>query len=813
MANPRPGTIRPSIWSLKQVHGLLPALAEAAGMELSVLRTRRGLYQAARRFLELQRDLASSPLHILAAAGKERPSIFYPGYRASEPQLRAYRQELRQFWMNTIHLECRPGVNELNSLATGIFEGRRIPVEVTPLNRMPWTALLHAASIVSPAPEDMEPNEDFLASLKIECLNNPHGIVPRSADGVFKAAILQRYKIRDEVSHMTHEFDITTYLGHDDRAWLVAAPAKMGMWDSITRRSDISAAAETRAMEMFIPAPEPDGLTVGVSNDGQKIRADILSSFSAVREYGLSIQTYKAGVAMRMSAFDAIYFNAAERLAGAWKALHPWDRLTNPQVRSLQLTELTISPDTTVNKRVQTAVIANPYLFQDTRQVSEANSNVHVLAMETFQLRNEGFAPERIIQSSAAMERLRLRFEDSYRAEMFIFAHATMKSINPHFRLVSAAEGARLATIPTSIQHVIGETDRHLIELAGRALRGPNGIGKFMGEDDVVLWMAERFNTLQSDVGLSFKASNNPDIRPHGRRLKLACLLFLKKAGPGGLPALRRLGRLWHERIDRMKEEERALLGETLGGEGPKLPDFSQAVSEGWSAVQLRDAAALSREGRRMNHCVVSYESRVRAGDSFIIALSGPNGSRSTAELRLDRWVADGREKLPIVQHHGPGNMPAPPSHREMLVTIRNALLEDRSAVTALEVDCEVAHANEEARLLRRSAELTPKQRLQRASLAWLQLGSFIPREFAKMPVKEGIRATFDAFQNEAAEFHRKFAAANGTQETRPATPEGASKNAVSCTLSDWSSGLAATSVRPDPTASEKILDDDLIPF
>jgi hypothetical protein len=782
-------------------------------MELSSLRTRRGLYQAARSFLDLHRDLAAEPLQIRAAAGKERPSIVYPGFRASEPQLSAYRQELRQFWMNTIHLECRPGVDELNSLATGIFEGRRIPVEVTPINRMPWTALGHAASIVSPAPEDMAPNEDYLASLKIECLNNPHGIVPRSADGVFKAAILQRYNIRDEGSHMTHEFDVATYLGHDDRAWLVAAPAKKGMWDGITRRSDISAAAETRAMEMFMPAPEPDGLTVGVSNDGQKIRADILASFSAVREYGLSIQTYKAGVAMRMSAFDAIYFNAAERLAGAWKALHPWDRQTNLQVRSLQLTELTISPDATVNKRVQTAVIANPYLFQDTRQVSKASGNVHVLAMETFRLRNEGFAPERIIQASAAMERLRLRFEDTYRAERFIFAHATMKSINPHFRLVSAAEGARLATIPLSIELVVGEPDRHLVELAGRALRGPNGIGKFMGEGDVVLWIAERFNTLQSDVGHSFKASNNPDMRTHGTRHKLACWLFLKKAGPGGLPAFRRLGRLWHERIDRMKDDERALLGEPLGGEGPKLPDFSQAVSEGWSAVQLRDAAALSREGRRMNHCVVSYESRVRAGDSFIIALSGPNGSRSTAELRFDRWVADGREKLPIVQHHGPGNMPAPPSHREMLATIRNALLEDRSAVTALEADCEVAHANEEARLLRRSAELTPEQRLKRASLAWLQLGSFIPREFAKSPVDEGIRAALHAFQNEAAEFHRKFATANGTQERRPATPEEVGKDAVSYTLSDWSPRYTPPMVRLDPAAPEGIFDDDLIPF
>lgn len=92
-----------------------------------------------------------------------------------------------------------------------------------------------------------------------------------------------------------------------------------------------------------------------------------------------------------------------------------------------------------------------------------------------------------------------------------------------------------------------------------------------------------------------------------------------------GLLGLVRASQAWHQRAARLLASKAAAL------RWP--PVLGRVESEGCTAEELTDAAALAAEGERMSHCVGDYARHCLRGDR-IFALSLPGGERATAQYR-----------------------------------------------------------------------------------------------------------------------------------------------------------------------------------
>lgn len=92
-----------------------------------------------------------------------------------------------------------------------------------------------------------------------------------------------------------------------------------------------------------------------------------------------------------------------------------------------------------------------------------------------------------------------------------------------------------------------------------------------------------------------------------------------------GLLGLVQASQAWHQRAARLGSPATAAL------RWPSV--LGRVESEGCTAEELTDAAALAAEGERMGHCVGSYAHRCLRGER-IFALTLPDGERATAQYR-----------------------------------------------------------------------------------------------------------------------------------------------------------------------------------
>lgn len=105
----------------------------------------------------------------------------------------------------------------------------------------------------------------------------------------------------------------------------------------------------------------------------------------------------------------------------------------------------------------------------------------------------------------------------------------------------------------------------------------------------------------------------------------------LRWCAAGGAPRLLALSQAWHATVAEVQEQ---------GGEGAPAR-WPAVLATPWQGekrivVELTGVEQLRSEGRKMGHCVGSYELACRMGNSVIVALRSASGvSLSTAELHL----------------------------------------------------------------------------------------------------------------------------------------------------------------------------------
>ncbi len=143
-------------------------------------------------------------------------------------------------------------------------------------------------------------------------------------------------------------------------------------------------------------------------------------------------------------------------------------------------------------------------------------------------------------------------------------------------------------------------------------------------------------------------------------RQKIRAKLFVDFFGPDfGLKKIQKMNHTWHKGVALRTRALSVLKREFSGIERsswPKLaPDFS---SDHGSLVFLTDEDQLIGEGLEMNHCVGTYIDDCVRGYSYIAAIKGKDGSRSTVEFSLFVKRDGSKSVIEIEQHQSYGNSP-----------------------------------------------------------------------------------------------------------------------------------------------------------
>ena len=135
-----------------------------------------------------------------------------------------------------------------------------------------------------------------------------------------------------------------------------------------------------------------------------------------------------------------------------------------------------------------------------------------------------------------------------------------------------------------------------------------------------------------------------------------------------GFPALWRQSEEWHKAIlDPSIASIQALHEERWPS---LLPEPFH--TEGLVVTSLCSASELLSEGMGMKHCVASYASRCLRGESHILSLRTPNGTRrSTVEISLAE-APNGMVSPVVVQHRGHGNVDPPDEAKAALADLIN---------------------------------------------------------------------------------------------------------------------------------------------
>lgn len=156
--------------------------------------------------------------------------------------------------------------------------------------------------------------------------------------------------------------------------------------------------------------------------------------------------------------------------------------------------------------------------------------------------------------------------------------------------------------------------------------------------------------------------------------IKLRALIFAELFGPNfGLKKMRTEISNWHRGVARRVVEMKILRRQQLNIPPSSWDALTETfVTDKGSIAFLTDEDQLAREGVELNHCVGTYYESCLSGHSYIAALEGKDGTRSTVEFILTPTKDDKNHgKLHVIQHQTHNNHNA----RGDVVEVLNAFM------------------------------------------------------------------------------------------------------------------------------------------